>query len=169
MGHLNNMQPSTLEFQSLQPIGDPYLKVQLTPQMAAVLPMEQAQEVIAISSDRITPVPNMPVFVLGLLNQRSRVFWAIDLPLMLGLSDQPMNGQQYNLVIIKSGSSPLGLVVPKVQSVLRFNLDKMYSPVGEAPSSLVSFLRGCFSEAGKSLWVLDPEAIIHSPTLSDNC
>jgi positive phototaxis protein PixI len=163
------MQLSTFESQSLRAIGDPYLKVQLTPQMAAVLPMEHAQEAIAIPFDRITPVPNMPVFVLGLLNQRSRVFWAIDLPLMLGLSDQPINGQQYNLVIIKSGNSPLGLVVPKVQSVLRFNLDEMYSPIGEAPSSLVSYLRGCFSQVGKTLWVLDPEAIIHSSTLSDNC
>jgi positive phototaxis protein PixI len=162
------MQLSTLESQSLQAIGDPYLKVQLTPQMAAVLPMEHAQEAIAIPFDRITPVPNMPVSVLGLLNQRSRVFWAIDLPLMLGLSAQPINGQQYNLIIIKSNNNPLGLVVPKVQGVLRFNLDEMYSPIGEAPSSLVSYLRGCFSQAGKTLWVLDPEAIILSPTLSDN-
>jgi positive phototaxis protein PixI len=162
------MQLSTLESQSHQAIGDPYLKVQLTPQMAAVLPMEQAQEAIAIPYERITPVPNMPIFALGLLNQRSRVFWAIDLPLMLGLSTQPMNGQQYNLVIIKSGNNPLGLVVPKVQSVVRFNLNEMYSPIGEAPSSLVSYLRGCFSEAGKTLWVLDPEAIINSSSLNDN-
>ncbi len=162
------MQLSTLESQSLQSIGDPYLKVQLTPQMAAVLPMEQAQEAIAIPYERITPVPNMPIFALGLLNQRSRVFWAIDLPLMLGLSTQPINGQQYNLVIIKSGNNPLGLVVPTVQSVVRFNLNEMYSPIGEAPSSLVCYLRGCFSEAGKTLWVLDPEAIINSPPLNDN-
>jgi positive phototaxis protein PixI len=162
------MPLSTLESQSLKAIGDPYLKIQLTSQMAAVLPMEHAQEAIAIPFDRITPVPNMPVFVLGLLNQRSRVFWAIDLPLMLGLSAEPMNRQQYNLIIIKSGNSPLGLVVPKVQSVLRFNLDEMYSPIGEAPSSLVTYLRGCFSQAGKTLWVLDPEAIIHSPALSEN-
>jgi positive phototaxis protein PixI len=162
------MQLSTLESQSLQAIGDPYLKVQLTPQMAAVLPMEQAQEAIAIPYERITPVPNMPIFALGLLNQRSRVFWAIDLPLMLGLSTQPINGQQYNLVIIKSGNNPLGLVVPTVQSVVRFNLNEMYSPIGEAPSSLVCYLRGCFSEAGKTLWVLDPEAIINSPPLNDN-
>jgi positive phototaxis protein PixI len=160
------MQLSTLESQSLQAIGDPYLKVQLTPQMAAVLPMEHAQEAIAISFDRITPVPNMPAFVLGLLNQRSRVFWAIDLPLMLGLSAQPINGQQYNLVIIKSGNNPLGLVVPKVQGVLRFNLDEMYSPIGEAPSNLVSYLRGCFDQEEKTLWVLDPGAIIHSHSLN---
>jgi positive phototaxis protein PixI len=162
------MQLSTPESQSFRATGDPYLKVQLTPQMAAVLPMEQAQEAIAIPFDRITPVPNMPIFVLGLLNQRSRVFWAIDLPLLLGLSDQPITGQQYNLIIIKSDNSPLGLVVPQVQSVLRLNLDEMYSPIGEAPSSLVSYLRGCFSQAGKTLWVLDPNAIIHSSTLNDN-
>jgi positive phototaxis protein PixI len=159
------MQQSTLESQSLD---EPYLKVQLTPQTAAVLPMEQAQEAIAIPAERITPVPNMPECVLGLLNQRSRVFWAIDLPLMLGLSAQAMGGQQYNLVIVKSGDSPLGLVVPKVQGILRFNREDMYSPVGEAPSSLVSYLRGCFTQAEDTLWVLDPDAIIHSSTLSEN-
>jgi positive phototaxis protein PixI len=162
------MQLSTPESQSLQAIGDPYLKVQLTPQTAAVLPMDQAQEAIAIPCDRITPVPNMPDCVLGLLNQRSRVFWAIDLPLLLGISTQPINAQQHSLVIIKSGNSPLGLVVPKVQSVLRFSAEDMYSPIGEAPSSLVAYLRGCFTQAGKTLWVLDPESIIHSPVLSGN-
>jgi positive phototaxis protein PixI len=159
------MQLSTLESQSL---GEPYLKIQLAPHSAAVVPMEQAQEAIAIPFDRITPVPNMPACVLGLLNQRSRVFWAIDLPLMLGLSTQPLNGQQYNLVIVKSGNSPLGLVVPKVQGVLRFDVEEMYSPVGEAPSSLVSYLRGCFTQAGETLWVLDPDAIIHSPALTES-
>jgi positive phototaxis protein PixI len=162
------MQLSTLKSQSLQVVGEPYLKVQLMPQTAAVLPMEKAQEAIAIPCDRITPVPNMPDCVLGLLNQRSRVFWAIDLPLMLELSVQPINAQQYNLVIIKSGNSPLGLVVPKVHGVLRFNTEEMYSPIGEAPSSLVSYLRGCFSQAGETLWVLDPDAIIHSPTLIES-
>jgi positive phototaxis protein PixI len=152
---------------------EPYLKVQLTDRRAALLPMGQAQEAIAIPSDRITPVPNMPSCVLGLLNQRSRVFWAIDLPRLLDLSDQPFNGQQYNLVIVKSGNNPgnslLGLVVPKVQGILRFNAEEIYSPDGEAPSSLVSYLQGYFTQAEETLWVLDTEAIIHSPTLSKSC
>lgn len=163
------MKLSTPELQAQQQVMDePYLKVQLTAQRAALLPMEQAQEAIAIPCDRITPVPNMPDCVLGLLNQRSRVFWAIDLSLLLELSEQPLSGQQYSLVIVNSGNSPLGLVVPRVQGVLRFNTEEMGVPGGDTPSNLVSYLQGCFTQAEETLWVLDPEAIINSPTLLES-
>jgi positive phototaxis protein PixI len=161
------MKLPTLDAQSIQlrAIGDPYLKLQLTPLRAAVLPMEQAQEAIAVPVNRVTPMPNMPACVLGLLNQKSRVLWVIDLAQLLGLQTQVLTLQQYNIAIIRIGKKPLGLVVPEIKGIVRFVNETTISPIGEIEPELTPYLRGCFTQDQETLWVLDPEAIIHSPIL----
>jgi positive phototaxis protein PixI len=159
------MKLPTLDPQSIQlrAIGDPYLKLQLTPQRAVVLPMEQAQEAIAVPANRVTPMPNMPACVLGLLNQKSRVIWVIDLAQLLGLQTQVLTLQQYNIAIIRIGKKPLGLVVPEINGIVRFASETLISPIGEVSPELTPYLRGCFSQGQEMLWALDPEAIINSP------
>jgi positive phototaxis protein PixI len=160
------MKLSTLEVHSdRQLIGVPYLRVQLTAQQAALLPMDRTQEAISVSADRVTPVPNMPDCVLGLLNQRSHVFWAIDLAQLLGLTAQPSTAQQYNLAIIQSDGLPLGLVVPEVSGILRINTEDIESPIGAIAPELVPYLSGCYVQAQETVWVLDPKAIVQSSNL----
>jgi positive phototaxis protein PixI len=162
------MNLPTIEDQAiaLQVVGDPYLKVQITPQQAAVLPMGQAQEAIAIPTGRVTPMPNMPPCVLGVFNHKSRVFWVIDLPYFLGLARQNLNVQQYKIAIIKSGKTPLGLVVPEIHGVVRFATEAIQPPIGEILPGLTSYLHGCLMQGAETLWILDPEAIINSSDLS---
>ena len=156
------MQSTTADLSREQEVERPYLKVQLTLQRAAFLPMELTQEAISVASDRITPIPNMPSHVLGLLNQRSHVFWAINLAQMLGLSHQAFTLQRYSLVIIRSNGIPLGLVIPEVKGVARINPEEIESPIGAIAPGLVPYLRGCYRQGQELIWVLDPEAIIFS-------
>jgi positive phototaxis protein PixI len=149
-------------------VGDPFLKVQLTAQQLAVLPMAQAQEAIAIPASRVTPMPNMPACVLGLLNHKSRVIWVVSLPQMLGLESQSLNVQQYNLAIIRSGKTSLGLVVPAIQGVIRLDTDAVQSIEGEVLPEQVPYLRGCFIQEREMLWVLDAEAIVRAPIFTGN-
>lgn len=158
----------TLDPQVLQQkkVGDPYLKVLLKPNQAAVLSMGQAQEAIAIPTRRVTPMPNMPACILGLLNHKSRVIWVVDLPLLLGLPTGVLNTQQYNIAIIRSGKTPLGLVVPEIRGVVRLNSEAVEPPTGAVLPALAPYLKGCLRQAQEMLWVLDTEAIIHSPLFS---
>ncbi len=160
----------TLDSQILQQktVGAPYLKVLLKPDQAAVLPMGQAQEAIAIPTHRVTPVPNMAACILGLLNHKSRVIWVVDLPFLLGLSSRLLNVQQYNIAIIRSGKTPLGLVVPEIQGVVRLTLDAVRPPVEEILPALMPCLKGYLMQSQERLWVLDTEAIIHSSVFSGN-
>jgi positive phototaxis protein PixI len=164
------MKLPILDAQTLQQkaIGDPFLKVQLTSQQSAVLPMAQAQEAIAIPASRVTPMPNMPACVLGLLNHKSRVIWVVNLPQMLGLESQSLNVQQYNLAIIRSGKTPLGLVVPEIRGVVRLEADAIQSIEGEVLPEQVPYLRGCFIQSQEMLWVLDADAIVQAPILTGN-
>lgn len=142
--------------------GDTYLKFQLTQQTPAVLSMTQAQEVIVLAPSRLTPMPNMPAYVMGLLNRRSRVLWVIDLARMLGLPGVETNVQQYNIVIIRNESATLGLIVSAVEGVMRLTSESIQSPLEQVSSSIVPYLRGCILQEQEILLLLDAEAIMRN-------
>ena len=146
-------------------IHQPYLQLQLGQNIPAVLSMENTQEVLTVASKRITSMPNMPECVIGVLNQRSRIFWVVNFPQMLGLPPVDINAQQYSLAIIRANQIPLGLVVPSIKGVVRLLMEEIQSPVGNVTPGLVPYLQGCLLQKNRILLVLDPEAIVTSPIL----
>jgi twitching motility protein PilI len=149
-------------------LGDSYLKFQFGQQTPAVLSMSRAQEVVILPVGRLTPMPNMPPFVMGLLNRRSRVLWVIDLALMLGLPAVETNVQHYNLVIISDGLATFGVIVQAVEGLMRLTLESIRSPLDQVSSSLVPYLRGCVLQEQEILLVLDADAILRSPLLHNS-
>jgi positive phototaxis protein PixI len=153
--------------------GDLYLRLRLkgsggrngTGAIAAVLRLETVQEVLSVPVDRITPIPYMPECTFGLLNQRSRIIWVVDLSQMLELGTIDRNRQLYSIAIVRNGNSPLALVVEEIKSVFRFPSELMQSPVGTVEPGLVPYLQGCISYEEEMLWVLEPSSIINSPLL----
>lgn len=152
--------------QNKKNLGDSYLKFQFGQYTPAVLSMSQAQEVVILPPDRLTPMPNMPAPVMGLLNRRSRVLWVIDLAGMLGLPPVETNVQHYNLVIIRNESISLGLIVQEVEGVVRLMPESIQSPLGQVSSGLVPYLSGCILQEQEFLLALDAEAIMRSPLLN---
>ncbi|WP_019508935.1 chemotaxis protein CheW [Pleurocapsa sp. PCC 7319] len=143
----------------------PYLQIQLDSVTPALIPMQYAQEVLTLPSRRITPMPNLPDCLLGLLNQRSRIIWVADLGQMLGKKPINRNLQQYNLAIIRWQNIPLGLVVAQVKGVIRLVPELIESPAGNVAKSLVPYLHGVYQRADTNWLVLTTEAIINSPLL----
>ena len=162
------MKLPTIEPQSSplqEGLGDPYLRLQLADGIPTAIPMEAAREVLVVPAEQISPIPNMPDCLLGLLNQRSRVFWVVDLSIMLGYAGLTANTRQYNIVILQVGQIPLGLAVPSVQGVTRFPVDIIQSPIGTVAPTIAPYLRGCLPEEREILLVLDPDAIVHASVL----
>lgn len=149
-------------------LGNTYLRFYLEHQTPAILSMEYAQEVLIVPVGRITPMPNMAECVLGLLNWRNRVLWAIDLAQMLNLQPLDTTAQQYHMAIIRVGQVPLGLVVQEVKGVTQFTPDCIQSPMGLVTSGLMPYLHGCILQENEILLVLNAEAIVHSPILHSN-
>ncbi|BAU64295.1 CheW protein [Stanieria sp. NIES-3757] len=146
----------------------PYLCLQLTRDITAVLPMKNAQEVLMVSTRRITAIPNMPDCVVGLLNQRSRVFWVVDLPQMLEMPAIDRNLQQYHMAIIQAANVSLGLIVKDIKGVMRLTIEEIQSPIGNVSPGLIPYLQGCSLQQNEILLVLDAEAIVNSPILQNN-
>jgi len=151
-----------------QKVGKAYLKFQLDQLTPAVLSMPHVQEAIVVPARRITLMPNMPACVLGLLHQRGQVLWTINLPQMLNLQTLNLDVSHYNIIIVRVGNIPLGLVVQEVKGVMRSPSNAIQSPVGVVAPTLVPYLQGCILQPQEVLLVLDAEAIVHSPILRSN-
>ncbi|EHJ14247.1 hypothetical protein CWATWH0003_1080 [Crocosphaera watsonii WH 0003] len=146
-------------------VGDPYLHLQIDHQTQILLPTLTTQEVLITDANRLTIMPNMPPYFLGLLNQRSRIFWIIDLGKFLALSPLKPDAQQYSIAIIRAGKKAIGLAVEKVLGVTRFPAEKIQSPIGAVKASLIPYLKGCITQEKQILLILDPEAILNAPIL----
>ena len=158
--------------QSLKAPGDTYLKFHLSRQIPAVLSMRYIQEAMILPARRLTPMPNMPTPMMGLMNRRSRVVWVVDLAQLLGLAVfDAASTQQYMLILIQVGSVPLGLAVHQVEGIVRLETAAIQSPVGQVSAALVPYLRGCLlqqqpqQQPQEVMLVLDAEAIAQSPIL----
>lgn len=158
------MNTQILTPQLNQVVGDIYVKVQLDKNTSAILSMDYVQEVLIVPISRISPMPNMPHCILGLLNRRNRVLWVIDLAQVLNLS-LDTNAQQYHIVIIQVNQVSLALVVQEVKGVIRFTPDCIQSSIERACSDITDYIHGCVVQAQETLMVLNAEAIAHSPNL----
>ena len=147
-----------------QVVGDIYVKVQLDKYTSAILSMDYVQEVLIVPISRISPMPNMPHCILGLLNRRNRVLWVIDLAQVLNLS-LDTNAQQYHIVIILVNQVSLALVVQEVKGVIRFTPDCIQSSIEQACSDITDYIHGWAVQAQETLMVLNAETIAHSPNL----
>jgi positive phototaxis protein PixI len=164
--------PSLLTFEQehQQLSGEPYLKLRLAPQVQAVLSMSQAVEALVVPAERLNPMPNMPPWVMGLLNQRTRIFWVLDLPQLFGLLPVEPIAQRYCIVILRDQQRTLAIAVPEVSGIIRFDPALIESPIGTVDAALVPYLRGHLptlaidpaSVENAPIWVIEPSAILQS-------
>ncbi|MUL37056.1 chemotaxis protein CheW [Gloeocapsopsis dulcis] len=145
-------------------LGESYLRFQLNENTPAVLLMKYVQEVLIISTGRITPIPNMPECILGLFNRRNRILWAIDLAFMLTSQPVDAGSQQYHVMIIRVGDTPLSLIVQEIKGTIRLTSD--LQPLEGDIATIRPYLQGYIWQHQEKLLVLNAEAIVHSPSLS---
>jgi len=159
--------------------GQLFLEFLVDAQTPAVIPIAQTQEVTLVSPQQLTPMPNMPPAVLGLLHQRRRVFWAVDLARMLQRQTFWGASREYTLLTLQiqprtqeksTSAAPnqpyyLGLLVFAVKGRVWFSPEAIRSPVGDVPEHLIPYLQGCVDHQDQELLVLDVRAIAHASAL----
>jgi len=138
-----------------------YLHCLIDSKTKAVMSMDKIVEVASVPIERVTPIPNMPIYVLGILNQRNRVFWLIDLPEFLGLAPINLDTQEYNIAIVEIQQKLIGLVVLEIQEVTRY-LAEAIEPSKEVVSRLKSYSQGNIRKSKEeSFPILDVESIVN--------
>jgi positive phototaxis protein PixI len=173
-GSLERLQQLLPElFNPKQLPGSLYLRFKLDPHSTALLSMDQVQESLLVPAEQITPLPNMPSSVLGLLNSRGTVFCVIDLPHVMQLSTSQINPQQYQVIVARmpdslqtsDHESLLGLAVPQILGVYRLVTEDFQLSVQALPAHLQPFAYGSAFEGEHPMAVLDIAAIATAPGL----
>jgi twitching motility protein PilI len=167
-------------FQAISPEGKAYLRFQLTADIAAAISMEQVQESLLVPSEHITPLPNLPEAVIGIISARDRVFCVFDLAQLLMLPSTLISARQYHTIVVRVNADNLpvdsfqsdnnrvllderelflGIAVDRIQGIVRFTADKLQSPDRDLPAQLTPYLCGAVIENDDRLLVLDIESI----------
>ena len=158
-------QPETEELQELEvPAGELHLRCQLTSGTELAFAAAGIAEVMSVSAEQITPMPNVSPLLLGALNFRGKVIWVADLGQFLGDS-QPLNSDRNDLPILAitdGQDTVLAVAVHTVVGMEWLEKDSLQTAAG-CPEEMAPFVLGEWAaDADQTLRLLDPGAIIRS-------
>ena len=147
-----------------------YFHIQLQPNTELLIPLEHTGGAIALPVEQICPIPGIPPAVLGVVNQRGKLLWVIQLSNLLGLrqSDTSLRAQ-YNLtlLVLSASSSPttgeqesrmVGCVVSTLKEII-FLDSKQFKPVPAKSPIFDSFLSGMVQIERSLVSVLNVNAV----------
>lgn len=121
-----------------------------------------AQEIKGYST--VTPIPNAPVYVRGVMNLRGTVIPVIDLRTKFG-----MPSEEYTkftvIIVVTVGQKIMGLVVDAVSDVLDFAPDDI-EPPPTFDGGDISFVRGLAKTGERLVAVLDIDRLVGVPPVA---
>ena len=150
-------------FQGKSASGTPHIKFQLTPQIVALLSMEQVQETLIVEAGQITLLPSMPPSVIGIMNSRDRVFCVFDLAQLLGLPVRLATPRQYQIIVLQTtGSTPMqiGFSVNNLQGIVRLTAEQIQAASDAVPANIQPYTFGEVSTEQGTIPILAFERIV---------
>ncbi|MCP4456541.1 MAG: purine-binding chemotaxis protein CheW [Cytophagales bacterium] len=84
------------------------------------IPLDNVKEVVKL--DSLTPVPQMPEYIKGMVNVRGNIYSVLDLAVFFGNKDEA--DEQFNfLVVIKNEEYKVAVRIPNVPNTLQVSED----------------------------------------------
>jgi purine-binding chemotaxis protein CheW len=114
------------------------------------------QEIIRVG--RVTPVPNAPHFVEGVISLRGRIIPVINLRKRLGLADSPPT-RNSRIIITESGAKVLGLLVDGVAQVIRFPASVVEEPPDDGEAARM-YVWGIAKVGSRLVMAMDLERVL---------
>jgi positive phototaxis protein PixI len=148
-----------------QNLGESYLKFEAGQGTLLGLPMKQVQEVMVLQPRYLTPIPNMRPGLLGLMHRRSRVLWVMDLAMLLDVGRLDYSPQQYDIVILRTGSISVAAAVKRVDGIAWALPDSLQPVPSHVTKGLIPYSRACVLQSQDVIFMLDGEAILQAPLL----
>lgn len=153
------------ELQVESPEGELHLRFHIPSHQEFALPATGIREVMELSPDRITPIPNASPLLLGTLNLRGRVIWVADLGQFLGEAT-PLNTDRAEIPVIavEEQDTIVGLAVDEIGGMDWLDVQHLMPPTN-LPDTMAPFLRGEWligAKKDKCLRLLDQMAILRS-------
>ena len=114
----------------------------------------------------VTPVPNVPDWVLGVANLRGDIISMIDLRAFLGM-EWIGYGQASRMLVAQAHQEDMttGLIVDRVSEIRYLSVDRIGAPAGPIEDQVTPYLRGVYEHDGRLLAVLDFDRLLLSPEI----
>ena len=126
------------------------------------------REIIRLQA--ITPVPQMPAFIKGVLNLRGKIIPVIDLRIKFGLQD--ITDADHNCIIVvkielpNRQSTQIGLIVDAVEEVINISATEI-EPAPDFGTALdTTFILGLAKIKGSVKALLDIDRVLTEDTLN---
>lgn len=107
----------------------------------------------------LTPVPQAPEYVRGVLNLRGRIVTVIDLAKKVGLGDTSESVDTRNL-IVNSRDGTIGLFVSKIGDVCEIQIDAIESTPVNMHGIQETFFSGVYKNSSKLIGMLDLDQVL---------
>jgi len=156
-----------------------YFHVQLRQGMEVVLPLDSAVEVITLNQKEICPIPGVSPALLGVVNQRGKLLWVLQLSDFLGLAKSPKQRLQDNLILLvvtteSANSSAIGrecqlaCVVSALKGIVTLNSIKFKPVSARLAPNLGSFLSGVTEIEQSLVGVLNVNTVLSAISVYTN-
>jgi positive phototaxis protein PixI len=149
-------------------LGESYLKFEVGEGTQVGLPMRHVQEVLVLQPRYLTPIPNLMPGLLGLMHRRSRVLWVFDLAMLLDVGRLDYSPQQYDLVILRTGSTSVAAAVKRVDGIAWAKPDDLQPVPSHVTKGLIPYSKACILQSQDVVFLLDGEAILQAPLLQNH-
>ena len=153
-----------------------FLRFYLEPKITIMLPIDRVTEVLKFSLNKIVPIPQMPLWTMGIYNWRGEILWTVDLGHLLGLhtwQEQQIDLSYATALIISSSNSlkakglekkSLGLIIKDVEDIEWCDPSSIKpSPPSAITPALAPFITGYWLKTGSEvIFALDGDSIINT-------
>ncbi len=147
--------------------GERFLRFSLMPEVDALLPLAELQEVMNLSLKNILPVPQVAKSMLGIINWRGKATWIVDLANLWGAchwcqrESIPDTGMA---ILVPWKEKTIGLLIEEVKNIEIYN-PQQCMPISEGMFSeeLRSLAQGYSLDSQGKTWILlDLAAILQA-------
>lgn len=132
------------------------------------IPIRSIKEIIEVP--KVTFLPNVPNYILGICSVRGEIISITDIRLMLGLklldSKTRKELQKERVILLEGDRFVTGIVVDTVVEVIEIPFEDVESSKNTLTGRLADFSEGIYKEGGRILVVLNVNALLNSNELA---
>lgn len=127
-------------------------------------PLLKVKEVIALG--KLTPLPNTPSYLKGIMNLRGKVISIVDLRLKLkmAVSNEP---EKPTVIILNMANASLGVIVDSVDTVLSLARNDIQPPPPARKQEQTGHISGVAQQHGRLVLMMDIEEILNAKEMEE--
>lgn len=150
--------------------------LQLRQSVRVVIPLERTTEVISLTRAEVCPIPGVSPALLGVVNQRGKLLWVLDLSDLLGLPPAATalrSQDKLTLVVLNNSATgqvehQIGCVVSALKGVTQLDPTEFKSAPAKLAAGLKSFIPEMTIIEHSPVAVLNVDAVLAAIQTSVN-